>query len=223
VELVAVADENRRFSGWSGDCAASGTTARITVVVGRELSCGATFVPAADRLIAVSVTGPGVVRDGTATAINCREGSSTADCEEAYEGTQGVVLTAVADAGQRFVGWGRDCAQYGNDPSIVLNTAQSHVCSAEFSPPPAPTAAVLTVSLTGGSSASEVTSQPAGIVCRNSVESDCSEVYPVGTQVLLRAVPSGELATWQGCDRMVDVLYCEVTMDASREVVANFR
>jgi hypothetical protein len=223
IELVATADENRLFTGWGGDCAQFGTTSPIAVVVARALACSATFVPALDRLIAVSVTGPGTVRDSTGTAINCREGGSSAECEEAYAGTQGVVLTAIPDAGQRFVGWGRDCTQFGTDTSVVLNTVQSQVCSAEFSAPPPPTGAVLTVNLTGGVSTVVVTSQPSGIECRRSGVSDCMEVYPVGTRVLLVAGPPNEFGSWQGCDRVLDINYCEVTVNASREVVATFR
>ena len=64
--------------------------------------------------------------------------------------------------------------------------------------------------------------QPAGRhLCSAAAGSDCSETFAPGTTVLLHATLPG-FRSWQGCDLIVDVNYCRLTMDSSRTVAANF-
>lgn len=68
-----------------------------------------------------------------------------------------------------------------------------------------------------------VTSEPAGIACfgHDDSESDCSEEYPDGTVVGLRAEPAQGFVSWS-CDGSQDGNVCVVVMDQDRGVFAQF-
>lgn len=78
----------------------------------------------------------------------------------------------------------------------------------------------LTVSTDGNGT---VTSFPSGINCFGIGEagSDCTEVYPRGTSVTLRAVPLEAFQSW-GCDGVVDRNVCVVVMNQDKGVFAQF-
>jgi hypothetical protein len=66
-----------------------------------------------------------------------------------------------------------------------------------------------------------VESSPAGINCSTAPGSDCSEAFPPGTHVTLRATRIGVI--WSGCDQVVDVSFCRVDVDTTpRSVRASF-
>lgn len=69
-----------------------------------------------------------------------------------------------------------------------------------------------------GDGTGEVTSEPAGIDCRD----DCSEVYDHGTTVTLHATPAAGF-TFAGFSGACDGSTCTVTMDRARMVIATFR
>jgi len=68
-----------------------------------------------------------------------------------------------------------------------------------------------------------ITSEPAGIACfgHDDSESDCSEEYPDGTVVGLRAEPAQGFVSWS-CDGSQDGNVCVVVMDQDRGVFAQF-
>lgn len=223
VDVSAVPFDGRVFLGWSGEdanspCLAFGRQTEVRITVDRNLRCFAQFGQADQRLLAITVAGNGVVRNQPgAAAINCREGGSQGDCQEIYTSAETVALLASPDAGWRFAGWGGDCADNGEDPGVTLLMAQGQACSAGFVP--IATGATLTVIV--NSRVGVVESQPTGIICSGGNGSDCSETYALGAVVLLRATPAGFLS-WQGCDEVLDINACRVTMNQSRSVAANF-
>lgn len=225
VNVSADASPGQVFLGWSGETAASvcstfGRRTAVQITVDRNLRCFAQFGPVGERLIVIAVSGAGLVRqEPAAGAINCREGSSADDCQEVYTATETLALRAVPDAGQRFAGWGGDCAGNGVNPAITLLTAQGLSCSASFVPVVA--GATLTVQIVNGSAGGAVDSQPTGIDCAAAAGSDCSETYATGTAVVLRATLAG-FQSWQGCDEVQDIAFCRVTMNQSRSVSAVF-
>ncbi|MBL0121928.1 MAG: YncE family protein [Betaproteobacteria bacterium] len=102
------------------------TTAAITV----PCTVSATFslIPPATFLLTVSSTGAGSVTSSPA-GIVC-----PGDCTEAYSSGTTVTLTASANAGSTFLGWGGACGGTGGC-SVAMNAIQS--VTASFSAPPA--------------------------------------------------------------------------------------
>lgn len=225
VNVSADASPGQVFLGWSGEtadsvCRSFGSQTAVRITVDRNLRCFAQFGPAGERLVAIAVSGAGLVHEEPAAgAINCREGGSLGDCQEVFTATQTLALRALPDAGQRFAGWGGDCASSGTDPGITLLTAQGLSCTASFVP--ISTASTLTVQIVNGSAGRLVESQPAGINCTAEAGSDCSQSYATGTAVVLRATLAG-FQSWQGCDAVTDINFCSVTMNQSRSVTASF-
>jgi hypothetical protein len=68
-----------------------------------------------------------------------------------------------------------------------------------------------------------ITSRPEGINCSGSSEeaSDCTEVYPSGTSVTLRASPFQNFSSWS-CDGIVDGNVCIIVMNQDKGVFAQF-
>jgi hypothetical protein len=75
----------------------------------------------ADQALGVSVDGPGTI---AAEGISCRD--QDGDCVEVYaDGTQ-LTLTATADSGATFAGWGGDCsAAAGTSCTLTMTSAKS--------------------------------------------------------------------------------------------------
>jgi hypothetical protein len=75
----------------------------------------------ADQALGVSVDGPGTI---AADGIACRD--QDGDCVEVYaDGTQ-ITLTATADSGGTFAGWGGDCsAATGTTCTLTMTSAKS--------------------------------------------------------------------------------------------------
>lgn len=90
-------------------------------------------------------------------------------------------------------------------------------CSARFER----IAATLTVQVVNATGGRNVSSQPVGIDCSTDGVQDCAEDFAPNVRVVLRASPSGFLS-WQGCDRVLDVNFCELTLAQPRSVIASF-
>ena len=79
--------------------------------------------------LTVKATGPGTGQiTSTANAIDCPANSCTA----LFVNGTSVALTAAADSGFRFAGWGIDCTGTSKTTSIVVT--QESVCTADFEP-----------------------------------------------------------------------------------------
>ena len=182
VTLTAAAASGSTFAGWSGDCSGNGRTASVTMDAAR--SCTATFdVSQATLYMSVPGTGWGTVTSSPG-GIECRP--SAGDCDESYAIGTVVTLTATADPGSAFTGWGEDCSGNAHDTSVTMDAPKS--CTATFDV----SHAHLDIQLTGTGSGT-VTSSPSGISC----PSDCTESYAIGTMVTLTATPASE-STFNG-------------------------
>ncbi|MBB1124807.1 InlB B-repeat-containing protein [Thiospirillum jenense] len=139
--------------------------------------------------------------------VNC--GS---DCNERYANNTQVTLTALAENGWRFTGWsGGGCS--GTGTCIVTMDAAKSV-DATFSA--APQTYALSVSVNGNGGKVSGT----GIACPG----DCGESYASGTPVMLGAETTGTttFTNWSG-DCSGNLTTCTVTMDAIKNVTANFQ
>jgi hypothetical protein len=123
VVLTAKADSGYSFTGWSGG-GCSGTS-NCTVTMNAVKSVTATFASTAiDRTLTVSKTGNGRV---TALGINC--GTT---CTKNYPVTSTVTLTAKADAGATFTGWGGVCSGAASTCTVTTDAVKN--VTATFNP-----------------------------------------------------------------------------------------
>jgi hypothetical protein len=131
------------------------------------------------------------------------------DCTEAYADATDVTLTAAADPGSTFEGWGGACSGTGATCDVNMTGATSVVATFRRSEHS------LAVQVGGQGS---VTSTPAGIACPG----DCDEAFPDGTSVTLTATPAAgsTLATWAGnCSGAVATCVLEMTGGRAATVI----
>jgi hypothetical protein len=123
VTLKATADPHSSFEGWSGSC--SGTVSCLLVMT-QTRDVIANFILDQHEL-AVNLVGSG---SGTVSSspsgINC--GS---DCSESYDYGTVVSLSAAADSGSSFTGWGGACAGTG---VCQLTITADKAVTAKFDP-----------------------------------------------------------------------------------------
>jgi predicted outer membrane repeat protein len=148
-------------------------------------------------------TGGGQVTS-TPAGINCGN-----TCSEFFLEDSSITLIATPDGNSTFTDWGGVCSGTG-DCVVTMDGAKNVTANFETNP-------LLSVYLSG-SGAGTVTSTPKGIACGT----DCSQIYPYGTQVklLADAGPYSAFKGWSGaCNGSGD---CVVTMDGAKNVTANF-
>ena len=125
VTLTAFADSGSVFTGWVGGCSGTGD---CTITIDANKSVTANFNKATYTFtVTTSGTGSGNVTSSSA-GINC--GS---DCSKAYESGTSVTLTAAADSGSVFTGWGDGCS--GTDTCTITINADTSV-TANFNKTP---------------------------------------------------------------------------------------
>lgn len=202
VTLQATPDEDFRFTGWGGACAAE-TGNTCVVSVDQAISVTANFV--INARLAVDVTGNGRVESGDGL-IQCGT-----DCTERYApGTQ-VTLTATADSGNEFLQWTGACASAGSATTCTVTVdADDIAVGAEFQQ--AVTARTLTVTVGGDDGA--VVDDFEDLFCDNA-SSPCSNTYDDGRVVTLTAFGNQQGTSWSwggACAGTPDTTDCAVTM-----------
>ncbi|MBL8624442.1 MAG: hypothetical protein JNK64_24250 [Myxococcales bacterium] len=181
VTLTAQAAPGSMFVRWSGGgCAGDGA---CVVTVGAPTTVTATFARTHALVVTRAGTGDGAVTS-TPPGIDCG-----GDCDEAYATGTTVTLVAAPDAISTFAGWsGGGCS--GTGDCVVVAVAARDV-RATFD------RGTLTVNVTKvGDGDGLVRSTPPGITCG----SDCTEVYPAGTDVSLSVLPAAgsTFESWSG-------------------------
>ena len=180
------------FESWAGCDSANGTQCLVRMDAARTVTATFATDPVSPTVILglSSITGRGRV---TGTGINCRSGSNSADvCRVSLQRGSMGQLTATPDTNRTFLGWGGDCASFGNTRSILFVMNQGRACTAQFSGPP-PGAPEITVDVRP-SGAGNVRSEPSGIDCGAS-NSLCTEGFASGTDVTLTAAAT--LPGWE--------------------------
>ncbi|MEM9775721.1 MAG: Ig-like domain-containing protein, partial [Chloroflexota bacterium] len=126
IVLTATAEEGSTFEGWTGACPAEvGIT--CTVTLGQAQLVRATFsLNRYDLSVGLDGTGTGAVVSDVGD-INCT--SSDASCTAIANYGTTIVLTATADAGSIFVGWGGVCSGTG---SCTLRMVEAKAVTATF-------------------------------------------------------------------------------------------
>ena len=157
-------------------CAACGGSAPKSSSIASPSTGPTPSVPAAPTL-KVHVRGPGRVVSAP-SGLDCRD-----DCGATFASSAMVVLTAVADAGNAFAGFGGACSGM----VCVLTLSGDAQVSATFAalPPPPPRTFAVTVDV-GGSGVGRVESTPIDLDCKMG---RCSASIVEGTRLSLRAIP----------------------------------
>ena len=104
VTLTANSDLGSTFTGWSGDCSGTGD---CVIIMTEDKNVTATFALNQHALTATT-SGNGSITSSPA-GINC-----PSDCTEFYDYNTEVTLTATANSGSTFTGWGGACTGNGN-------------------------------------------------------------------------------------------------------------
>jgi MYXO-CTERM domain-containing protein len=163
--------------------------------------------------LTVRVTGEGRVDSSPLGIDNC----TAASCTSTYEQGTAITLTAVAAAGNTFVGWTGSCT---GAATCVVRMDRAHDVTATFTKVgnPLPTQVALSVALSGEGSG-VVSSAPAGITCSNGT---CTANFDRDAQVSLTAAANegSEFAGWMGA--CSGTAACAVTLDVAKSVTAVF-
>jgi hypothetical protein len=202
VTLTASPSAGSAFTGWSGDCAGTGT---CTVTMSAARNVTAAFALAYTLSIAKAGSGSGTVSSDVG-GISCG-----ATCSASYVDGTVVTLTATPGSASRFTGWsGAGCSGTGAC-TVTMSAARS--VTASF-------VAVYTLTVgKSGSGSGSVSSDVGGISCG----ATCSADYDDATVVTLTAsAGSGSrFAGWSGAG-CSGTGACTVTMSAARSVTATF-
>ena len=202
VTLTASPDSGSLFAGWSGSC--SGTATTCTVAMTSVQFAGAAFN---------KVTYPLTLnRTGTGTVTSDPFGIFCGPlCSVTLDLGTVVTLTATADSGASFTGWGGACVGTATTCAVTMDSAK--LVNATF------TSASYSLSVTRvGSGDGFIVSTPAGVQCG----ATCSATYSSNTVVTLSAVAAtgSSFLGWAGaCAGVGD---CIVSMSGSRQVTAMF-
>jgi hypothetical protein len=114
VFLTETPAQGYEFAGWLEGCSGTGAVCGVTAAATPVVK--ASFVFHGD--LEVTTFGPGTVTSEPG-GIDC--GPTSADCQQS--GTGQVTLMAASASGATFAGWGGACAQFGNAPCTVDNSA----------------------------------------------------------------------------------------------------
>jgi len=124
VTLTATPSSGSTFTGWSGACFGDNTTCELDMTWNRSVI--ATFQPEGltyTLTVATDGTGSGVVTSSP-SGIDC--GST---CSAPFLDETDVTLTATADTGSTFTGWGGNCSGNG---TCVVTMSVARLVSATF-------------------------------------------------------------------------------------------
>jgi Divergent InlB B-repeat domain len=130
VTLTAAPATGSTFAGWGGACSGSGVNIVCQVSVIKVTQAIANFTTQSFALTA-SVTGDGGIASNIQPGISCQTGNQGTCSANVGAGTQ-VVLTASADSGSKFTGWGGACSSSGTSPTCTVTMSQAQSVSATF-------------------------------------------------------------------------------------------
>ncbi|HYD39701.1 MAG TPA: cellulose binding domain-containing protein [Anaeromyxobacter sp.] len=206
------------FAGWTGAC--TGTSPTCTVTLDQSRYATATF-DSSGRRAPLTVkrwgSGAGAVSSGDG-GIDC--GTL---CSQGYLEGAVVTLTAAAESGSVFTGWGPILSTVpspctGTSPTCVITTTGSNLDTVAYFDTTGPVH-TLSVDTNATPGAGVVFTSTYNIQCPNR----CSAAFAAGTEVTLWA-STGVASTftgWGGACTGTDP-YCVVSMTEDRAVTATF-
>jgi hypothetical protein len=123
--LSATPSSGYTFTNWTGDC--TGTTTSQWVDLQGPRACGAVFTAVAQEY---ALTIAPLPAGGTVTGGGLTCGTGGATCAVTFGSSTTASLTATADTGYVFAGWGGACSGTGTGTSVTVNGVKT--CSATF-------------------------------------------------------------------------------------------
>lgn len=208
VTLTARPHPGMVFTGWLGDCTGTGTCT-TSMTGSREVAANFEITT---RQLDVGRSGSGNVYSDP-SGISCGR-----SCSRAFDYGTRVRLYALPADGWRFDRW--------EGPTCLEGTQTASTCTTDMTEDRRATAVFIrthyTLWVTGpDGSNGTVVSSPSGISC----QSDCVELYPIGTRVRLTARTAGgnSFFGWTGAPGCGRDRICDVVMDADRVVDADMR
>jgi hypothetical protein len=173
-----------------------------------DKSCFARFnLDSVDATVSVSLIG-----DGSGQVFSDPSGiSCPGTCSADFPVPTQVFLTAVADSGSIFIGFGGDA----DCEDGVLRVSSSVSCTAEFEA--APSTFTLTILFIGGGDGQVITNPP-DLFCTG----DCSGDFEAGSTVGINARPSGSSFGGWGGDCSGSGFSTSVLMDADKTCTVTF-
>jgi hypothetical protein len=142
VTLTATPTPGNVFTGWGLGCSGTGLC-QPTMNIARTVKATFKALPQYTITVNAAGTGDGAVtsQPSLAPAISCRVTSgqtAATGCSAGYASGTGLVLTAAADSGHRFGGWGGACQPAGNAATCSLSVTQTASATVTFTPLGAP-------------------------------------------------------------------------------------
>jgi len=207
VTLNAQAESGSNFAGWRGDCAAANPNASCQLAIDAAKVATATF-NLNRYVLRLAKTGGGLVN---LTPPNADCGAACTVLEETYDHGTAVTLTAQADVGFAFTGWGDACAAFGTNPICVVTMDAAKNAAASFA---VRKLQLWVIKVGPGRVYGGPPSGAPAIDCGDA----CQQDYDYGTSVTLRAEPStGQVFVgWDGACTAAAPSVCAVTMDSAR-------
>jgi len=186
VTLTATPDPEWTFAGWSGDVSSSENP--ITVMMDSNKFIIANFTSANYHILTIIKIGNGTVNKNPDYAV--------------YAHDENVTLTAIPDAGWKFVEWSGDLT--GNDNPVTITMNSSKVVTATFTP----LQYTLILSVNGSGQIIKTPDQ---------------ETYTYGTVVTLEAVPDlGWIFTGWGGDLNETTSPTTIIITSNKTISATF-
>ena len=208
VRLQAQPADDHGLLRWSEDCAQFIGNLACDLSLDQARRATAQFGELFDARIVVS--GSGEV-DGSGSVIGCEAAEvDTAPCQETYIEGRRVEFTATPQAGNRFLGWGGDCADAGTDLRCQLDVAGDLQVEASFGQVVAQHRLTLVVSGTGGGAGDNDE-----LLFCDTQTTPCSQEYAAGSDVTLFAVPDDSSHSFRWGDD------CVGTPDGSNCTISN--
>jgi len=205
ISLTATPDLGSTFTGWSGDCAGTGT---CDLSMDGPHAVTATFVPSYQLTVTRGGTGGGIVGDGDPNGIACG-----ATCSKGYVQGTVVTLTAEPDAGSIFGGWSGACA--GANPVCLVTMGGDRAAAASF----LPVFHTLTVGRSGDG-VGAVTGAGGAIDCGTTCSADLRRATAA---TLTATAGAGSIFLgWSGACAGT-LATCTVSIDGNRSVTALFK
>jgi len=209
VVYTATPSAGSAFVSWGDAAAGCGAAQVCELTVSGDQTVSARFEALQMLTVAASGFGSGTISSNP-VGIACGD-----DCTEAFPAGAAVALTAIAEAGWKFLQWQNAGERCSTDPACELLITTSLDVYAQFEGE-----MTLTVSKTGAGNGT-VSSANTAIACG----ADCSGSYARGAAAILTAVADANsvLSNWgqenAACGRKEG---CEVVVDADRLVNVRF-
>ncbi len=215
VTLTPTATPPAMFLGWAGDCTGTGgCNVEMTVPHGVNASFSV--------VLEVTVAAPG---GGGVSSVPAGLTSCVDSCNAEFAPGTTVTLTATADAGGAFAGWGGACAFRGTNLTCQVKLAALNTQVTASFKHFSVRAAVATPAGTFGQGAVGNVSG-GGIDCSLGGAGTCVIDVPQGTRVVLQATPQpgNRFLSWSGgpCGGRTNAT-CEMVVTANSSSTALFR